>query len=220
VLDTGIGIPPGKLGEIFEAFTQADGSHTRRFGGTGLGLAITRRLIDLMGGRIWAKSTLGRGSVFSFELPLREGAQSVEPETLPAQQTPLTPLRVLVAEDNPVNQTVIHAVLQRQGWAVTMAPNGREAWENFRQGAFDLVLMDVQMPEMDGLEATRLIREEERRRGSGGRIPILALTAHAASQDCEECLAHGMDGVITKPVSPPILLGEIRAALIGVGGGG
>jgi CheY-like chemotaxis protein len=127
---------------------------------------------------------------------------------------------VLVAEDNAINQKVISAVLRRQGWSITLALNGAEAWERFRDQRFDLILMDVQMPEMDGLEATRLIREEETLRASGDRIPILALTAHASHAQHEECIAVGMDGILTKPISVPALLREIRTAIRKNAGGG
>jgi signal transduction histidine kinase/ActR/RegA family two-component response regulator len=211
VRDTGIGIPPEKIGDIFDAFTQADGSHTRRFGGTGLGLTITRRLVDLMGGRLWVESQIGQGSRFCFELPMAAGSAPAASEGKTADiEAPLPILHVLVAEDNAVNQKVICAVLRRQGWSITLASNGEEAWRHFREGRFDLILMDVQMPEMDGLQTTRLIREEEQRRAPAERIPILALTAHASLAQHEECLAVGMDGILTKPISVPSLLREIR----------
>jgi signal transduction histidine kinase len=213
VRDTGIGIPGNKLGAVFEAFAQADGSHTRQFGGSGLGLAITRRLVNLMGGRLWAESEMGRGSSFFFDLPLAPHAAPSELDDAPApDQTPLPPLRVLVAEDNPINQKVICSMLSRQGWATTLATNGDEAWRKFAPDAFDLVLMDVQMPEMDGLSATRRIRELEAQRDSG-RTPVLALTAHASESQHLQCLAVGMDGVVTKPVAFRALMDSIRGVL-------
>ncbi|HWD00284.1 MAG TPA: response regulator, partial [Candidatus Sulfopaludibacter sp.] len=183
-------------------------------GGTGLGLTITRRLVNLMGGRLWAESEVGRGSRFAFELPLETGhrPEAAAPQA-PTQADPLPDLRVLVAEDNPINQKVICAMLRRQGWQVVVACNGVEAAELSRQNQFDLILMDVQMPEMDGVQATSLIRGEERRQLRSGRVPILALTAHASEQQHEHYLAQGMDGVLTKPISLPPLLRGIRTAL-------
>ena len=210
VRDTGIGIPADKLNSIFEPFTQADGSHTRQFGGTGLGLTITRRLVSLMGGRLWAQSAPGAGSSFFFELPFGDrpapvpaanAAPAADPRRFPT-------LRILVAEDNLVNQKVICSMIRREGWSAVLAANGKEAYERFLAESFDLVLMDVQMPEVDGLQATMLIRQEELRRSGGvrpTRIPIFALTAHASHTQHEQCLAEGMDAVITKPISLPAL---------------
>jgi signal transduction histidine kinase/CheY-like chemotaxis protein len=213
VRDTGIGVAQDKLDLIFDAFTQADGSHTRRFGGTGLGLTITRRLVGLMGGRVWAESQPGQGSRFFVELTLPRVDPPVAKD-MPVQASALLPagLRVLLAEDNPINQKVIGAMLRRQGWSVTLAVNGVDACRCYLESRFDLVLMDVQMPEMDGPEATRRIRAEEVRR-SLVPTPILALTAHASRAHHEQCLAAGMDAVITKPVNLQTLLREVAAAM-------
>jgi signal transduction histidine kinase/CheY-like chemotaxis protein len=211
VRDTGIGIPAAKLNSIFEAFTQADGSITRQYGGTGLGLAITRRLVNLMGGRLSAQSAPGAGSSFFFELPLDERAAPPvpAPQTAPVPDSQRLPaLRILVAEDNVVNQKVVCSMIRREGWTAVLAANGKEAYERFLKENFDLVLMDVQMPEVDGLQATTLIRQEELRRSAGqppARVPIFALTAHTSRAQHEECLSEGMDAVITKPVSLPAL---------------
>uniref|UniRef100_Q02A70 histidine kinase n=1 Tax=Solibacter usitatus (strain Ellin6076) TaxID=234267 RepID=Q02A70_SOLUE len=214
VRDTGIGVPKDQMEAIFEAFVQADGSHTRQFGGTGLGLAITRRLVALMEGTLWAESQSGCGSTFFVELPVQPGSavQSLVAmaESAPGELPPV--LRVLVAEDNVINQKVICSMLRRQGWTVTLALNGEEAYRRFLESRFDLILMDVQMPEVDGLESSRRIRQAERNHKLG-RIPILALTAHAATAQHKQCLAAGMDAVITKPVNFPAMLAQIAAVL-------
>ncbi len=216
VTDTGVGIPADKLGSVFEPFVQADGSAARRHGGTGLGLSISARLVELMGGRIWVRSEVGRGSTFAFTV--RCGVQAAPaPAAPPAPAVPAAarPLRVLLAEDNLVNQQVARTMLERAGHKVTVAGNGRAAVAAAREGAFDLVLMDVQMPEMDGLEATAAIRAAEA--GTGRHLPILALTAHAMKGDRERCLAAGMDGYLAKPFDPRALWRAV-AALVPVAG--
>jgi signal transduction histidine kinase/ligand-binding sensor domain-containing protein/CheY-like chemotaxis protein len=207
--DTGIGIPGNKLELIFEAFRQADGSTTRKFGGTGLGLAICSRLTELMGGRIWVESEEGHGSTFHFTVRFARVAEMVGSKpTSPASlgrmisildaAGPPAPLQILLAEDNLVNQKLAVRLLERRGHCVTLASTGREAIAAFEKARFDLVLMDVQMPDMDGLEATLEIRARERQ--AGLHTPIVALTAHALKGDRDRCMAAGMDGYINKPI--------------------
>jgi PAS domain S-box-containing protein len=213
VRDTGIGIAPDKHAAVFEAFEQADGSTTRRYGGTGLGLAICRRLVDLMGGRLWLDSAPGTGSTFHFTMRLtapREAAPA-GPTTVLSSAAPHG-LRVLLVEDNAVNQRLAVRLLERHGNRVRVAGNGREALAALAEAAFDVVLMDVQMPVMGGFEATAAIRAAE----SGGtrRQPIIAMTAHALSGDAERCLEAGMDGYVAKPIHA----GELFAAITAVCG--
>jgi len=198
VRDTGIGIPVEKMNLLFEPFTQVDSSRTRRFGGTGLGLAICRELVTMMGGTIRAASEEGKGSTFSFTLPLRPAAS--EKETCPEQALgeACRSLRVMLAEDDTMVRDLIKLMMGRLNVDLVLAENGRQALERWREGEVDLILMDLQMPEMDGIEATRQIRELEANRQS--KTFIYALTAHARKEDREECMAAGMDGFMTKPV--------------------
>jgi TMAO reductase system sensor TorS len=204
VRDTGIGIAADKQQTIFEAFSQADGSMSRRFGGTGLGLTICSRLVRLMGGGIRVQSRLGEGSCFRFSVPLpvAELAAAAPAQAAPPPEVAAPgsggALRVLLAEDNLVNRQLVVRLLEKRGHRVDTAENGREACEAFHRQSYDVILMDVQMPEMTGIEATAAIREAER--GTGQHIPIIAMTAHAMNGDRERFLTSGMDGYISKPI--------------------
>jgi len=217
VRDTGIGIPPEKQELIFESFFQADGSTTREYGGTGLGLAICRNLAHLMGSEIQVESEPGKGAVFSFTVafapapdPLPDEVASAKGRDEGAPAAADRPARLLLAEDDMINQELAKALLEEQGWQVHCVGTGREACEAVARKRFDLVLMDVQMPEMDGIEATKRIRNAEDGRR---RLPIIAITAHAMKQDREQCLAAGMDDYLTKPVPPDILYAAVRRHL-------
>jgi PAS domain S-box-containing protein len=222
VVDTGIGIPRDRLDRLFKSFSQADASISRRYGGTGLGLAICKRLAERMGGDVGAESTEGKGSVFWFALPVEIASQEEceggrRPlETLRFEQALKTihemdrKPRLLVAEDNATNQLVVRSVLGRFGLNADFAGNGIEALEAVRQRPYDLILMDVHMPDMDGLEATRAIRSFSDARG---RIPIIALTANAFAHDVENCRAAGMNGHLGKPFRKEDLIITIADAL-------
>jgi signal transduction histidine kinase/CheY-like chemotaxis protein len=212
VQDTGIGIAPEQQTAIFEAFSQADGSTTRRFGGTGLGLTISCTLAGMMGGRLWVDSRAGEGSTFHFTAVLRRNqaerrARSRE-SSAPAPARLRRAMKVLLAEDNIVNQKVAIGVLERRGHTIVVANNGREALERLARETFDCVLMDVQMPEMGGIEAVAAIRAREAR--SGGHIRVIAMTAHVMSGDRERCLAAGMDDYVSKPLTPALLFAAVE----------
>ena len=203
VRDTGIGVPLDKRQIIFDQFSQADGSTTRRFGGTGLGLAITSQLVKIMGGELRLESQPGSGSNFFFTISLPEGsrerAASPDPEPRPGGPASGRRLKVLVAEDHPVNAKVARSFLTRLGHQVEVAGDGRRALEMIKQEEFDLVLMDLEMPEMDGLEATRRLRRGEA--GSDRRnLPVIAMTAHALSEARQKGLEAGMNDYLVKPV--------------------
>jgi len=197
VKDTGIGIDPEQFSQLFQSFSQVDSSVSRRYGGTGLGLTISDKLVQLMNGHIAVESKPGKGSTFTFTIL----AHPIEPKTM----TPTTPtipvladkypLCILLGEDNPINQQLALIILTKMGYNPIVAFNGKEVLQHLEKGPFDLILMDIQMPEMDGLEATRLIRK-----GEGHQPVIIAMTANATKQDRDECLAEGMNDYLSKPV--------------------
>ena len=215
VEDSGVGIPADKLEKIFDKFTQADGSITRRYGGTGLGLTITRRLVEMFGGKIWVESIEGHGSKFFVRIPLEVALNSkhaaADEKVNGSEKISLdgrSP-QILLVEDNAVNQKVVLAILSKRGFQVEIAANGLEAIAALQKNVFDLVLMDVQMPYMDGIEATRKIREELGLR----ELPIIAMTAHAMTGDREKCIEAGMNDYVSKPVNPNALVHTIMRYL-------
>jgi CheY-like chemotaxis protein len=229
VSDTGIGIPADRQAVIFEGFSQVDGSTRRKFGGMGLGLAVCKQMVDLMGAQIGFRSTPGEGSSFwisatfakcaagaaalAAQVPVEECQvpRVIAAEPLPWEQTPArrkTRPRVLVAEDDPVNRTLAEMLLSRAGCLIDLAGNGREVLGLIRQHDYDLVLMDIEMPEMDGIEAIEEIRRREV--SSGRRVPIVAISAHTAPGERDRCLASGADRYLDKPVEPEVLLDVIQ----------
>ncbi len=215
VADTGIGIPLDKQKLIFEAFTQSDSSTTRKYGGTGLGLSISSKLVGLMGGNIWVESQPDHGSTFHFTLRFGLQKQPVFAEA-PVHAVPVPAadhrrFKILLAEDNLVNQRVAVRFLEKRGHTVVLAESGEKALDAWRKQAFDIILMDVQMPDMDGFEATSRIRGNEK--STGKHIPIVALTAHAMVGDRERCLAAGMDDYVSKPINADDLFAAIDRLL-------
>ncbi len=210
VSDTGVGIPADRQEAIFEAFTQVDGSTTRNYGGSGLGLTISSQLVQMMGGRLQVQSEPGHGSRFFFTVGLKRAPLPLrlEPTPSPAE---LTGLRILIAEDNAVNQLFAKRTLERAGHEAVVAENGEEALALLEQQSFDVILMDVQMPTMDGFQATARIRQREQ--GTDRHQPIIAMTAHAMKGDREHCLAMGMDGYVSKPIRTELLFETLAAVL-------
>jgi len=207
VKDSGIGISPEAQTRLFQAFSQADGSTTRKYGGTGLGLTISQRLVHLMGGDIWVESEVGTGSTFHFTVVMKQGQSALGSASAgdlykgsPVLDEQSIQLRILLAEANPVNQRLAMRLLEKRGHRVRIAASGREALEAAEKGDYDLALMDLPLPELDGFEATAAIRDREKH--NGAHLPIIALTPHATMGNRENCLAAGLDGYLTVPISP------------------
>jgi len=218
VADEGIGIPKDKHEAVFELFSQAEASTTRKFGGTGLGLAICKRLVEMMGGRIWIESEEEKGSIFNFTAEME--VLSVEDDSSESvferinigeernSDKDVQRLNILLAEDNAINQKIAIKMLEQRGWSVTAVASGKEVLAELEKGAYDIILMDAQMPEMDGFEVTKDIRKREIL--NGNHIPIVALTARAMHEDKQKCLDSGMDGYVAKPIDRKKLFYEIE----------
>jgi CheY-like chemotaxis protein len=212
VIDTGIGIHADALEQIFAPFSQADTSVTRRFGGTGLGLSICRRLAGLMGGEITVESREGNGSAFHVNLPFTINRQPVvlqevrSKTEVPVWEGP--PLRILLADDSQTNQVMLTQLLRHFKHVVTSVGDGADALQHWQKDSYDVILMDIQMPVMDGIETTQVIREYEKK--NGGHIPVIALTAHAMQEQREHLLVSGFDGYVSKPVELTALNAEMK----------
>jgi CheY-like chemotaxis protein len=219
VHDTGIGIPAEALPTLFDRFTQADASTARRFGGSGLGLAITREIVQCMGGHIGVTTEPGRGSTFRATMACRLATPETSARPPEVNSTPpemlagATGLRVLAAEDNAVNQILIEAMLNHLGHHVEIVANGALAVAHAREGHWDLILMDMQMPELDGAAAASAIRQLP---GPAGRVPIVAMTANARAEDRQACIDAGMDGYVSKPIDMTALATAIEQATAAV----
>jgi len=223
ITDTGVGIPADKRHLLFKPFSQVDDSSTRGYGGTGLGLAICRELVALMGGTIWCDSAQGVGSTFAFTIPLDAPSSSA---SVASRITTMTPNgvgsadshhnggkspRILVVEDDTTNLIVVQMALQREGLEIETAANGAQGVEMWARNSYDLIIMDIQMPVMDGISATKAIREREG--AQGGHIPIIAMTAYAYGSDVAMCLAAGMDDYLAKPVNLDSMIGVVKKLL-------
>lgn len=219
IIDTGIGIRPEVLETLFQEYEQGASEISRQFGGTGLGLTICKKIVDYLGGRMEVESVYGKGSTFSFFLPLRQGQTAQEQAPKASEEKKPTDrfdsIRVLLAEDNLINQKVAARLLKPEFSDITVVSNGREAVEAVRKGSYGLVLMDMRMPEMDGLEACRKIREIEGGGPNGVSVPVIAITANSTGDERQECLDAGMNGFITKPVRKEALVSEIKRVLNG-----
>jgi CheY-like chemotaxis protein len=213
VTDSGVGIPENWINHLFQPFTQIDSSTTRTYGGTGLGLAISRNLVEMMGGTIWVESQLGTGSTFYFTIVAQSATKRQAPSMTEDNSPMICPmhgkarsLRILLAEDNPINQMMMMKMLNKLGYSADIAANGLEVLKFLETQPYDLILMDIQMPEMDGFQATR---EIQKRWASEDRPKIIAITAYALEGDQERCLAAGMNDYISKPLR----LDKLRAVL-------
>ncbi len=216
IKDTGIGIPMEKQQKIFELFEQATSNASRKFGGVGLGLSMVKRLIELQNGKIFLESTPGKGSEFYFRMPfvkIGDDEKQNEIKTgLDGEDEPGRGIKVLIVEDNPINQLLVIKVLQKRGYQTTIAQNGKIAIDKYKNEDFDIVLMDLQMPEMDGYEATKYIRRMDTEKAA---IPIVAMTAHTIQGELEKCLAIGMNDYVSKPFSPDELNVKIQLLVVG-----
>jgi len=211
VKDTGIGIPAEKVECLFKRFSQVDNSDTRAYGGSGLGLAICKGLVEKMNGEIWVESTLGKGSSFYFTCQLELGDVEIRQNRVCEEKVSMEhkKVKILLVEDDLISRTIIERYATKNNWEIMKAFNGQDAIDNFKQNKFDIVLMDVQMPIMDGYTATNQIRAYERSIGQNNRTPIIALTAYTIKGDRENCLAAGMDDYLSKPVDLKALYAKI-----------